>query len=25
MNVVAVVLDTFRSDIIGPGKKLSFV
>ena len=25
MNVVAIVLDTFRSDIIGEGKKLSFV
>jgi len=25
MNVVTIVLDTFRPDIIGPGKKLSFV
>jgi arylsulfatase A-like enzyme len=25
MNVVAIVCDTFRADIIGPGKKLSFV
>lgn len=25
MNVIGIVLDTFRSDIIGPGKKLSFV
>jgi len=25
MNVVLICLDTFRSDIIGPGKKLSFV
>ncbi len=25
MNVIAIVLDTFRSDIIGPGKKLSHV
>ena len=25
MNVVAIVLDTFRADIIGPGKKMSFV
>ena len=25
MNVVTIVLDTFRADIIGPGKKLSFV
>ena len=25
MNVIAIVLDTFRSDIIGPGKRLSFV
>lgn len=25
MNVVVICLDTFRSDLIGPGKKLSFV
>jgi len=25
MNVVAIVMDTFRADIIGAGKKLSFV
>ncbi|MBN1673964.1 MAG: sulfatase [Kiritimatiellae bacterium] len=25
MNVVTIVLDTFRADIIGPGKKLSWV
>ncbi len=25
MNAVTIVLDTFRADIIGPGKKLSFV
>ena len=25
MNVIAIVLDTFRADIIGAGKKLSFV
>ena len=25
MNVIAIVLDTFRSDIIGPGKKMSGV
>ena len=25
MNIITIVLDTFRSDIIGPGKKLSFV
>ena len=25
MNVISVVLDTFRSDIVGPNKKLSFV
>ncbi len=25
MNVIAIVLDTFRADIIGPGKKLSHV
>ncbi|MGD9496582.1 MAG: sulfatase [Armatimonadota bacterium] len=24
MNVVAIVLDTFRNDIVGPGKKLSY-
>ena len=25
MNIITIVLDTFRSDIIGPGKNLSFV
>ena len=25
MNVISIVLDTFRSDIIGPGRKMSYV